>query len=173
MLLCSGRDVHEDLPELPVLVHLGDRAGNHIEPFVGEDQGAAQSVEVVGKPFAAGRPNPPDGVTELGPFNDVDLDAVHVRAKPVDMFEQLSTATSHVHEGVETLLVHELQQGSGQYLADLRDSLRCGREVPSGSRHLAIEPVLAIESLIPRLLPRSPRHGLNATWFTNALAFPE
>jgi hypothetical protein len=36
---------------------------------------------------------------------------------------------------------------------------------------LPVEAALAIESLIPRLLPRSPYHGANATCCADALAF--
>jgi hypothetical protein len=45
--------------------------------------------------------------------------------------------------------------------------------VAGGPGRLPIKATLAIESLIPRLLPRSPRHGPNVTCSGDALAFRE
>src|SRR5665647_780785 len=88
----TGRGVDEDLAELAAGVQLGNWARHDIEPFVGEDQGVGQAVELVRKLLPAGGLKPADGFVELRPGDYVDTDAAHLRAQPVDLLEQPARA---------------------------------------------------------------------------------
>src|SRR5450631_1237978 len=125
-IFIPGRGVDQDLAELAVLVELGNRARNHVRPLVGEYQGAGQALELVRKPRPAGRLKPADGFAELRSGDDVDPEATILGAQPVNLFEKLAASATHVHEGVQVMLVHQRQQSPSQLFADLWHPLSGG-----------------------------------------------
>ncbi len=140
------------LAQRPVLGDLGDRAGDDVEPLVGEDERLVEVDQRVGQPGPTGGAEPVDLVGQpVGTLDDVDAGEPQVGPDGVKVGEELAAPAPEVEDAAYTRMVGERPDGQREHPAEV--AVGRGEEVAGGALGPTVEAGGAVERVLPGLVP--------------------